>query len=87
MNPVVFYFASGDSLYVGAVLLILVTLISPYLQHGWALRIRNISGWLALAMIVMACPPFSWFVDAIFLAVFMLWFLASNTVAMRQMWA
>jgi lysophospholipase L1-like esterase len=87
MNPVVLYFASGDSLYVGAALLMLVILISPYLKHCWALRIRNISGWLALGMIVMACPPFSWFVDGIFLAAFVLWFLASNTVAMRQMWA
>jgi hypothetical protein len=85
MNPVVLYFASGDSLYVGAALLMLVILISPYLKHCWALRIRNISGWLALGMIVMACPPFSWFVDGIFLAAFVLWFLASNTVAMRQM--
>jgi len=87
MNSVVLYFASGDSLYPGAALLVLVALISPRLKRGWALRIRNISGWLGLAMIVMACPPFPWFVDAIFLAALVLWFWASNMIAALPNWA
>src|SRR5713226_364111 len=81
MNPVLLYFASGDSLYCGAVLLLLMVAISPYLTHRWLLRFRNLVTWLALTMIVLACPPFSWFVDATFLAAFLLWFIASNRLA------
>jgi acyl-CoA thioesterase-1 len=80
------YFASGDSLYVGAALLLFVVLISSSLKPDWALRMRNITAWLALVMIVMACPPFSWFVDAIFLAGYVLWFWTSNVVAVRPTW-
>src|SRR5712692_4767305 len=84
MNPVLLYFASGDSLYCGAVLLLLMVAISPYLTHRWLLRFRNLVTWLALTMIVLACPPFSWFVDATFLAAFLLWFIASNRLAPPQ---
>jgi acyl-CoA thioesterase I len=78
MNPVGLYFASGESLYVGAVLLLLAIGVSPYLKRHFLLRLRNLAAWLALAMIVMACPPFALAVDAIFIASFLTWFIASN---------
>jgi acyl-CoA thioesterase I len=78
MNPVVLYFASGDSLYAGAGLILLAVVISRYLRLGWWLRLRNLAAWLGLALIVMACPPFSWAVDAIFFVVFVLWLTGSN---------
>lgn len=78
MNPVVLFFASGDSLYFGAALLLLIVATSPYLSGRWVLGCRNIAAWVALATIVMACPPFPWVVDAIFLGVFALWFVESN---------
>jgi acyl-CoA thioesterase-1 len=84
MNPVALYFASGEALYPGAVLLLLAMAISPYVQALWQVRLRNIAGWLALAMIVMACPPFPWIVDAIFLGTFALWFIAWNQTAPGQ---
>jgi acyl-CoA thioesterase-1 len=84
MNPVGLYFASGDSLYLGAGLLVLALASSPYLKHRWQLRLRNLATWLALAMIVMACPPFSWWVDAIFLVLLALWFLAQNRGRLEQ---
>jgi acyl-CoA thioesterase-1 len=77
MNPVALYLASGDSLYAGALLLMAIILVWN-LKHSWQLRSRNLAAWVALAIIVMACPPFPWAVDMIFLAVFALWFLASN---------
>ncbi len=78
MNPVVLYFASGDSLYAGAVLLLLAIVISRYLRQRRWLRLRNLVAWLGLASMVMACPPFSWTVDAIFLAAFVLWLISAN---------
>ena len=78
MNPVVLYFASGDSLYAGAGLLILAVVISRYLKQRRWLRLRNLAAWLGLALMVMACPPFSWIVDAIFIAAFVLWLIAAN---------
>ncbi len=42
------------------------------------LRLRNIVAWTAVTMIIMASPPFSWIVDAIFGATFVLWFIAWN---------
>jgi lysophospholipase L1-like esterase len=79
MNPVFSWFASGDSLYAGAILLIVVIAISRYVKRRWSL-LRNIAIWLALAMIVMACPPFAWIVDSMFLAVFVLWFVLASRI-------
>jgi acyl-CoA thioesterase I len=86
MNPIALYFASGESLCLGAVLLLRMMAILPFLRSRWRLRSRNLAAWLALAMIVMACPPFVWVVDAIFLAVFALWLIASNQAASGQTW-
>src|SRR3981081_4348391 len=60
--------------------------MSPYLTNRWLWRSRNIAAWLALAMIVMACPPFAWVVDAFFGASFLLWFIAWNGAARGGMW-
>jgi acyl-CoA thioesterase I len=86
MNPVVLFFASGDSLYFGAVLLLLVIAISPYLNGRWMLRCRNIAAWAALALIVMACPPFSWMISTVFLGAFVMWFIGSNWTATGRVW-
>jgi acyl-CoA thioesterase I len=86
MNPIALYFASGDSLYPGAVLLLLLMAASPYLQHRWQFRLRNITVWFALAMIVMASPPFAWAIDAIFLTTLGLWYIASNQATPGQTW-
>jgi acyl-CoA thioesterase-1 len=83
MNPVASWLASGDSLYAGAILLLVVIATSPYFKRRWLL-LRNVATWLALAMILLASPPFSWVVDAVFLAVFALWFVASNQTAPGQ---
>lgn len=80
MNPGALWFASGDSLYAGAALLLLVICISPYLKHRWLLRLRNVGSLLALAIIALACPPFPWAVDVMFMTVFALWFVAWNQV-------
>jgi len=85
MNPVVLWFASGDSLYAGAVVLLLAIVLSPHLGQRWLLRLRNVAAWLALAMIVMACPPFAWIVDAVFLVAFVFWFV-SPTLASAAIW-
>lgn len=76
MNPIVLYFASGDSLYSGAALLLLLIAVTPFIKHRWLLRLRNLLLWIGLALMVMACPPFPYWLDGIFLAVFVAWFVA-----------
>jgi len=78
MNPVALFFASGDSLYAGSVLLLLSVAIPPTVKRRSVLQVRNVIAWLALLAMVMACPPFAWTVDVIFVGVFILWYLAAN---------
>ncbi len=78
VNPFLLYFASGESLYLGAAVLVLLVVISPFLQPPWLLRLRNISAWLTLVLIVMSSPPFAWIVDVIFGAAFLCWLIAWN---------
>jgi acyl-CoA thioesterase-1 len=85
MTPAALYFASGDSFYFGAFLLLLAIVASPHLKHRWLLLSRNVASWIALAMMVMACPPFFWGVDLILLAAFFIWFIASNTAKPSEM--
>jgi lysophospholipase L1-like esterase len=87
MSRVALYFASGESLYLGTALLLLVVVapIFLFLKHTWMLRVRNVLAWFALAFIVMACPPFAVVIDVIFLAVFATWFIASNRSSASQM--
>jgi len=86
VNPVALYFASGESLYLGAALLLLVVAVSPFRKRTWLLRLRNVATWLALAMIVMSCPPFSLVVDVAFVTALVLWFIASNRIGSRGPW-
>lgn len=78
MSRIALYFASGESLYLGAALLLLAVVAPVLLKRTWMLRIRNVVAWVALVFMVMACPPFALVVDVIFLAVFELWFITSN---------
>ena len=78
------YFASGESLYLGAVLLLTATIAPAFPKHTWMLRARNLLAWIALALMVMASPPFSLFVSLTFLAVFLLWFITSNQSSPSQ---
>ena len=86
MNPVALYFASGESLYLGAALLVLMLAGSPFLKRTWLLRLRNVGTWLALVMIVMACPPIPLGIDLILLAAFLLWFIAWNREDPTKTW-
>ena len=72
------YFASGESLYPGAFLLLILAIISPFLHRRPFLQLRNIAAWVALTMIVMASPPFPWTLDAIFGAALAFWFISVN---------
>jgi lysophospholipase L1-like esterase len=84
MSRVALYFASGESLYLGAALLLLVVVAPIFLKQTWMLRVRNVVAWVALAFMVMACPPFAIVVDVIFLAVFVIWFITSNQSSASQ---
>jgi len=86
MNPIALYFASGESLYLGAILLLLMTGVSLFLKHNWLWCLRNVGAWLALVLIVMACPPFTLLIDLVFIAAFVLWFIAWNREASTRTW-
>ena len=62
------YFASGESLYLGAGLLLAACVV----PRRWSL-LRSTSSWLGLILLIVACPPVSWLTYAIFGSVFLLW--------------
>jgi lysophospholipase L1-like esterase len=84
MSRIALYFASGESLYLGAALLLLAVAVPVLLKRTWVLRIRNVVAWIALVFMVMACPPFAQVVDLIFVALFLLWFITSNHASLSQ---
>jgi acyl-CoA thioesterase-1 len=84
MSRVALYFASGESLYLGAALLLLAVVAPEFLKCTWMLRVRNVLAWASVAFMVMACPPFALVVDVIFFAVFVLWFITSNQSSSSQ---
>jgi acyl-CoA thioesterase I len=86
MNPVALYCASGDSFYLGAFLLVSAIIIPPHWKHPWIALSKNAASWIALAMMVMACPPFSFSVDLTLFAAFSVWFLTSNVAKPSRMW-
>jgi lysophospholipase L1-like esterase len=75
MNTVALFFASGDSLYPGAALLALAVTTTPFLRRKWMQILGKLATWIGLAMVVMASSPLDWWMDAIFAAVFLLWFV------------
>jgi acyl-CoA thioesterase I len=78
VNPVALYFASGESLYLGAGLLLLLITVSPFIKRHSLFLLRNVGAWLALVMVVMACPPFALIVYLVFLTALVLWFIGAN---------
>jgi len=86
MNPVALYFASGESLYLGVLLLLVVIVVSPFLKKTWSARLRNVGAWIGLTMIVMACPPFPLGMYLTFVVVFLFWFIASNRTEATRTW-
>lgn len=77
MSSALLFLASGDSLYVGAMLLILA-IIGPS-QESSLTPLSILAAWLGVALVVMAAPPFSWTVDALFAFVFLAWFFTRRT--------
>jgi acyl-CoA thioesterase-1 len=84
VNPILLYFASGESLYGGAALLLLMVVISPWIEQRWSALLRNVGVWIGLTMIAMACPPFSFIVDAVFACIFLFWLIAWRRRRMLQ---
>jgi len=86
MNPAALYLVSGDSLYPGALLLGLAAIASPPLQSRGLRLLHSLATWLGLALIVVACPPVSWWAGAFFLGTFSLWLLAKDRVRADSVW-
>jgi len=84
VNPLLLYFASGESLYPGAVLVLVTVVTSQCTRRRWLNPLLNIAAWLGLVMMVMACPPFGWSVDAIFGASFLLWLVEKSSTSQNR---
>jgi lysophospholipase L1-like esterase len=78
MNPAALFFAGGDSLYPGILLLILAVAATPLRPRRWLRTIRNLALWLGLAMAIMASPPVDWRVEVIFAVIFLSWSFAGK---------
>ncbi|HEY4330803.1 MAG TPA: hypothetical protein VGN88_13765, partial [Phycisphaerae bacterium] len=75
MNPIALYLASGESLYLGAILLLILILL-PQPKNSWLARLRMLLIWLSLALTIMACPPFPFWLDILFLLTFAMFLFA-----------
>jgi acyl-CoA thioesterase I len=73
MSPAALYFASGESLYLGAGLI----LVAAVMPRRWSL-LRSATGWLGLILMVAACPPTTWVTYAILGGTFLLWLFTSG---------
>ncbi len=60
MNPLALYFASGESLYPGAILLLMTLCVAPWLRGKWQHRLRNFLAFIALALMLLASAPLPW---------------------------
>jgi acyl-CoA thioesterase I len=78
VNPVILYFASGESFYPGAVLLVVLAVVSAFPAQQRSIVLRRVAVWIALILMVMASPPFPWIADAIFAATLLLWAISRN---------
>lgn len=85
MRGIALYFASGESLYLGAGLLAPVAVSSTFLKRKWLFGVSNAVTWVAVALMVMACPPFPLTTYLIFLAVFLVWFISSNQTSATRL--
>jgi hypothetical protein len=65
-------------------MVLLAIAASPWLSAKWHFQLRNIAALIGLALIVMACPPFPWIIDLIFLMAFGSWLITWNTRVRHQ---
>jgi acyl-CoA thioesterase I len=79
MNAAALYFASGDSLYSGVVLLFVMIVTPQWRGRRWLQVLRSLVTWIAVALLVMASPPFPVWADAIFATSFLLWLTADRS--------
>jgi acyl-CoA thioesterase I len=80
------YFASGESFYLGAGLLLLVIATSSWPPRRTSFWLRRLAIWLGVALIVVACPPFPLMVDAGLAAAFLRWLFFLNGISQRWHW-
>lgn len=86
VNPFALYFASGESFYLGSALLLIAIITSTLASRKALFWLQRLALWLGLALMVMACPPFPWIVDAILAATFLLWMVSLNRGGARWKW-
>jgi lysophospholipase L1-like esterase len=81
VHDIALFFAAGESLYPGSVLLLCVLAASPIVRNSWQRRVRNILAWLGLCLMVVASPPVSPLTILFFILLFLVWMIYSNRTA------
>jgi acyl-CoA thioesterase I len=84
LNPLLLYFASGESLYPGVGLLLGMVLTSRYRASRWLNWACRVVIWFAFALIVMSCPPFPRSIAVVFGIVFLLWLISWNKTRLTR---
>ncbi|HVT82929.1 MAG TPA: GDSL-type esterase/lipase family protein [Phycisphaerae bacterium] len=75
MNPIALYLASGESLYAGTALMLVLIAWRPWVRNRWLRRGHALLVWVALAMVGMACAPVGWGWYAVLLVLVVLWWM------------
>ena len=86
MNPAALFLVSGDALYPGALLLGLAVMTARPSGSRGLRSLHSLATWLGFSLIVMASPPVSGWMAAVFLAAFFLWFVSKGRVRGDLVW-
>ena len=78
MNPLVLYFASGETLYIGGGILLVTIILSPWAKSRWQKRLRNLAAIVGLLLMILSCAPLPWILYGGLAASFIAWLIAWN---------
>ncbi|MCL2648835.1 MAG: GDSL-type esterase/lipase family protein [Phycisphaerales bacterium] len=82
----VLYLASGETLYIGGGILILMVILSYWMQSWWGMRVRNFVGIMGLVLMGVSCTPLPWVLYGGVAAGFVGWFVVWNRAGKNTRW-
>jgi acyl-CoA thioesterase I len=86
MNPLALYFASGESLYPGFAILLLIIAVSRWARSAWHLRLRNIAAILSLVLILLSGVPLPYLGYGFLVVAFVAWFIRWHKAVTMSQW-
>jgi lysophospholipase L1-like esterase len=86
VNPIILFFASGESLYPGTALLLFSVVTSAFSLPTLIVWLRRISMWVGLAFVIMASPPLPWSLVVLFGLVFLAFLISGHRLKRTHGW-